>query len=125
MYDFVTGDTGSKLEVTCKEASTGDPIVLSGATVRLKWISDGVVQSRTMTITSAAGGVVEYQFAADELEAPAMRFDVEIADNGNVRTAADLIRVSVREEIATGRNHVVRMVAGAATFYGKSATVTV
>lgn len=125
MYDFVTGDTGSKLQVTCKEASTGTAIVLSSATVRLKWISDGTVVSRTMTVTDATNGIAEYQFAADELEAPSMRFDVEITTASGVRTAADVVRVTVREEIAIGKNHVVRMLAGAAHFYGKSGTVTV
>lgn len=125
MYDFVTGDTGSKLQVTCKEASTGAAIVLSSATVRLKWLSDGTVVSRTMTVTDAASGIAEYQFAADELEAPSMRFDVEITTASGVRTAADVVRVSVREEIAIGKNHVVRMVAGAAHFYGKTSAVDV
>lgn len=124
MYDFVTGDTGSKLEVTCKDSDTGVAVSLTGATVRLKWVSDGDVEARIMTVTSASGGVAEYQFAAGELEAPAMRFDVEITDaSGYVRTAVDIVRIAVRPEVAVDRSYSVTVSVGSMLGVGVAPTI--
>lgn len=82
-YQFVAGDTGSKLEVTCKNDADNTAINLTGATVKLKWKdAGGTLQTKTMTITSAATGVAEYQFLAGELFAGLMNFEVEITDSG-------------------------------------------
>ncbi len=102
-YEFVQGDTGSKLEVTCKDNADDSAIDLTGATVRLKWIkkSDATTQSKTMTITSATTGVAEYQFAAGELVAGNMNFDVEITDSSSkVTTSLNPISVQVRGDIS-------------------------
>ena len=51
---FVSGDTGSKLEVTCKDDDTGLVMPLTGATVKLKWLDVAdALQTKTMTITDA------------------------------------------------------------------------
>lgn len=83
MTDLVTGDTGSKLQVTCKDNDSGAVIDLTGATVTLRWQNKlGVVQNKTMTITNAAGGVAEYEFLAGEISYPKMSFEVRIVDSG-------------------------------------------
>ncbi len=100
---FVSGDTGSKLEVTCKDDDTGVVINLTGAlSVKLKWDdAAGALQTKTMTVTDATNGVVEYVFLANELIAPQMKFEVEITDSaGLVLHVLDLIRERVREALS-------------------------
>lgn len=99
-YDLVTGDTGSRLVVTCKDKD-GTAIDLTGATVRLQWEGEnGVAVIQTMTINDAANGVASYQFAAGQIFAPRMVFEVEITDPlGNVVTSTEVITLTVREEI--------------------------
>lgn len=99
---FVSGDTGSKLEVTCKDDDTGVVINLTGSTVKLKWLDAAdALQTKTMTITDAVGGIVEYLFLADELIASQMKFEVEITDAvGKVLHSIELIRENVREVLS-------------------------
>lgn len=107
--ELVAGDTGSKLVVTCRDNSNGAVIPLNGATVRLKWKG---VPSKLMTITNAAGGVAEYQFAAGEIIygpqvslvegvlASPMNFAVEITDAfGSLISNLKPIELWVREAI--------------------------
>lgn len=84
MYQFVSGDTGSTLKVTCKNDSDSTIIDLTGATVKLRWKdSSSTLQTRTMSIVSpATGGIAEYQFLAGELFAGLMNFEIEITDSG-------------------------------------------
>ena len=95
---FCSGDTASKLEVTCKDDDTGLVIDLTGSTVKLKWRDAAdALQTNTMTITDAPGGIVEYRFLAGELIAPQMKFETEITDSlGNVLRPFELIRETVR-----------------------------
>ena len=99
---FVSGDTGSKLEVTCKDDDTGVVIDLTGSTVKLKWLdAAGALQTKTMTITDAVNGVVDYQFLATELISTQMKFEVEITDSGGkVLHSIELIREDVRAVLA-------------------------
>lgn len=98
MTEFVANDTGSKLKVTCKDNDTGAAINLTGATVLLRWMDKtGATQSKTMTVTDAANGVAEYQFAAGEIAYPKMSFDVRITDTGGkIITNLAPIEVTVR-----------------------------
>ncbi|MCC7202439.1 MAG: BppU family phage baseplate upper protein [Nitrospirae bacterium] len=99
-YQFVAGDTGSKLKVTCKNDADNSIIDLTGATVKLKWKdSGGALQTKTMTVlTPATNGQAEYQFASGELFAGTMNFEVEITDAGSkVIRCLDLIIGKVRE----------------------------
>lgn len=100
-YSFVTGDTGSKLVVTCTDDVLGTAINLTGATVKLHWITNaGVLANKTMTVTSAATGVCEYQFLTGEIQSPVMAFEVEITDStSKVITSLDTIVVSVRDQL--------------------------
>ena len=95
---FVAGDTGSKFEATCQDDQTGLPIDLTGSTVELLWKDAGdVLVVRAMTITDGPGGVAEYQFVAAELVAPAMNFEVKIADSsGKIVRSLELMKETVR-----------------------------
>ncbi|MDQ6989208.1 MAG: BppU family phage baseplate upper protein [Mariprofundaceae bacterium] len=101
-YDFVASDTGSKLVVTCKNADTNAVISLSGATVTLRYSINGqAVQAKTMSITDAAGGVAEYQFAAGDLVDGELHAEVEITDaSGFVITQLIPFRLTVRAKLA-------------------------
>lgn len=100
MTDLVTGDTGSKLIVTCRDNETNEVIDLTGATVKLRWEGDAGVIEKTMTVTNAAAGIAQYQFLAGEIIVPAMRFEVEITDSGGaIISSLGLIELVVREQI--------------------------
>ena len=100
MTDLVTGDTGSKLVISCKDSST-QAIDLTGSTVRLIWEGeDGTLKTPTMDIVDAALGVVSYQFAAGEIFAPKMVFEVEVTDSaGQIVTCVDKFQLIVREQL--------------------------
>ncbi len=98
-YQFVAGDTGSKLKVTCKNDADSSVINLTGSTVKLKWKdSGGTLQTKTMTVlTPATNGQAEYQFAANELYAGTVNFEVEITDSGGkIIRSLDVIVEKVR-----------------------------
>ena len=100
---FVSGDTGSELEVTCKDDDSGVVIDLTGSTVKLKWLDkDAALQTKTMSIVGAAtDGVAKYKFLANELFAKQMKFEVEITDAGGfVLHNLELIRESVRKALS-------------------------
>ena len=101
-YSFVAGDTGSVLRVTCTNDSDDSAIDLTGCTVVLKWRNaSGVLTSQTMTIVTAASGICEYRFAAGELFAPSMAFEVQITDaSSRVIRSLSLIETSVRAALA-------------------------
>lgn len=102
-YDFVTGDTASSLQVTCKDKGTGAVIDLTDCSVILRWrkLSDGTEVEKAMSfVGSATLGVVKYQFEAGDLEAGKMKFEVEITDgSGHILTLTELIVANVREEL--------------------------
>lgn len=100
---FVSGDTGSELEVTCKDDDTGLVIDLTGSSVKLKWLDAAdALQTKAMTIRGAStDGIVFYRFLADELIATQMKFEVEITDSGgDVLHSIELIRENVREALS-------------------------
>jgi hypothetical protein len=97
-YDLVTGDTGSTLRVTCFDGDTGNPINLTGATVRLNIV--GATPGKLMTIISALDGTVEYKFLADEIAGSFMSMEVEITDSqGSILTCLDPITLDVRTQL--------------------------
>ena len=100
--ELVTGDTGSVLRITCKDNDTEAAIDLTGSTVRLRWEDDtGTVQTRTMTIVTAASGIVSYQFVTDEIIYGTMKFEVEITDSGGYKISnLALISIKTREQLA-------------------------
>lgn len=65
-YDWVAGDTASKLIVTCTNKEDQTAIDLTNSTVKLKWkIDSGSLVSQTMDIVDAAAGTAEYTFGVD------------------------------------------------------------
>jgi hypothetical protein len=85
IYDLVQEDGGSKLVVHCKDDETKAAIDLTGSTVFLDFRSNqGQQASRPMVIrTPATAGIVECLFAAEELKAGTLKFQVRIVDNLN------------------------------------------
>ncbi len=100
MADFVTEDTGSTIQVTCKDKA-GVVINLTGSTVKLQWKDDtGTLVSKTMTVTTPSSGIATYKFIAGELQDPGMSLEVQITDSsGFILTNTDLIVVDVRKEL--------------------------
>lgn len=101
MTNLVTGDTGSILEVTVKDKTTGAVVNLTGASVRFFWRdNEGTLQNVVATVTNAAGGVVSHQFTAGQIIAPEMRVEVQVTDSlGNTTTGVDPVELVVREQI--------------------------
>lgn len=98
--DLVAGDTGSKLRVTCIDAATKAKLDLTGKTVKLIWArpSNGGAVVKTMSVVDAPNGVAEYQFAANEIEAPQMVFDVKVYNaDATVLSSLNTLVEQVRE----------------------------
>ena len=101
-YDWVAGDTGSKLLVTCTNREDQAAIDLDGATVNLKYkIDDGDLVTREMTnLSPTANGQAEYTFLTGELTAVAAGCEfvgeVEISSPGGIITTPTQIRKSIR-----------------------------
>lgn len=98
---FVEGDTGTVLTVTCVSAEDDTVIPLGSITPSIVWKdSTGTAQTRTMTVTDATNGECQYQFAADELEWPEITFEVQLLDNtGSVVTSLDELTFPVKPRI--------------------------
>lgn len=89
MYSFVQSDTGSKLRVTCVQDSDDAAFNLTGYTARLRFrMNGGTVNDVAMTVISAASGILEYQFAANELGAGELTFAVRLTDTNSKRTSS-------------------------------------
>ena len=101
-YQFVSGDTGSKLQVTCKNDADNTVIDLTGSTVKLKWKNSvGTLVTKTITITNAVGGIAEYQFGTSELYAGTMYFEIEIADaSSKIFRNLSLLTEKIREGLS-------------------------
>jgi len=101
-YQFVSGDTGSVLRVTCKNDSDNTAINLTGSTVSLRWFdraTDAVI-TKAMTLVTPASGICSYQFATGELVSPSMSFEVRITDGSSaIIRSLNLIDVDVREKL--------------------------
>ena len=101
-YSFVEDDTGSQLRVTCRNKVTGAVIDLTGSTVQLQWKTrKQVFTEKTMSIVvPGTNGIAEYLFLAGELEAPAMKFEVEVTDGiGKVLHSLDFLYELVRKKL--------------------------
>jgi len=104
-FKFTELDTGSTLEVTCKDDATGVVIDLTGFTqILLRYkIDTSAVQEKAMTITNAVGGVAEYKFLAAELLAGGGNFtgEVRITDGaGFIVTSVNNIVLDVKDRVA-------------------------
>lgn len=100
MGQLVTGDSGDKVRITCYD---GDGVVLNltGYTVRIYFaLNGGAPQKRTMTVTDAAAGKAEYQFANTELTAKGMiTYEIELTDGSSKVTTSDPATLTVRDRL--------------------------
>lgn len=95
--EFVEGDTGAFLQIACRDVGTGGPLDLSSATAVLRYtLNGGAAVERDMVVTDAAGGLVQYQFVADELEAGALRCEVTITRASGTLTSESPMLFAVR-----------------------------
>lgn len=88
--NFVAGDTLAKLKVAIVDQDE-TAYNLTSHTVTLFVLPPNGQQTieRTMTVTSAAGGLAEYQFAAGELVEGTSRFAVRVTNgSGAVLTCS-------------------------------------
>lgn len=102
--EFVAGDTGSKLIVTCKTNQDSVVIDLTGASLKLNFkIDSGTLKTPAMTITNLPGtdGKAEYQFISTDLVAGDMQAAAEITDSvGKIITQLVPFKFKVRAKLA-------------------------
>tara|TARA_E500000318_G_C3554652_1_gene210517 strand:+ start:1285 stop:1605 length:321 start_codon:yes stop_codon:yes gene_type:complete len=84
-FNIKQNDTSPSLQATLKDAS-GTAIVLTGASVRfhMKALDGTVKVDAAMTITSASGGVVQYDWQTgdtDTVGSYSVEFEVTYSDN--------------------------------------------
>lgn len=100
-YQFVSGDTGSKLRIRCLNIDS-TVIDLTSTTVKIAWLNreTNAEIEQTMTILNPILGTAEYLFLAGELMAPLMSFEIRITDSGaRVISSLQLVDVPVREQL--------------------------
>lgn len=101
MIEFVTGDTGSAIELSCIDDLTDDPIDLSNKLVTIKWKQNRIVHAQEMQVIDPINGLVRYRFQDSELESGNAAFDIIITDITTQEriTNKDAVRVTVRQRV--------------------------
>ena len=102
-YLLVSGDTLSKLQVTCENDVDSTAIDLTGHTVDLQWHNAaGVLVTKLMTNDDPVNGIASYQFASAELISDQMSFQVRITNtsSGKLMHNITLLNVPVRKVLA-------------------------
>jgi hypothetical protein len=101
---LVQGDTRPTLVCSLTDDSSGDPINISGATVRLKFRQVGSTTLKATiigNITSGEGGVVLFTWGSEDLDGPPGDYEGEIeivfSDN-SIQTVYDLLKFKLRSE---------------------------
>lgn len=102
--EFVSGDTGSKLRVTCRNDSPpNDPVDLTAAAVKLRWrnqANTATVEADMTGLNGAAfdaSGIAEYTFTANQLYSPQMAFEIRITKGTLVVRSLELLVEDVRQ----------------------------
>jgi hypothetical protein len=103
---LVQGDTRPVLVCTVKDNTTGLPINLTGAVVRLKFRAAGaaaLTATITGSVTDGVNGVVAFypSTAPEMLEGAPGDYEGEIEitfDDGQIQTVYDLLKFKVRED---------------------------
>lgn len=103
---LVQGDTRPALNVTITDENTGEPVVLTGATVRLKFRKQGsttLTSTLTGTITNGLNGQVSFYWASDptSLSGDAGNYEGEIEitfSDGQIQTVYDTLKFRLRED---------------------------
>lgn len=103
MAQFVQGDSGSTISITCTDQN-GNPINLTGASAVLAFYVDnessgviGASSHAVMTITNAPEGIVQYTFSATDLaNAGTLYYRVAITlPGGNVISSAPIQEIVI------------------------------
>ena len=83
-FKFTETDTGSTLEVTCEDDSTGKVINLTGSTVTLRFkVAGGALQTKPMVLDAdPTTGKATYEFLTAELVPGTFLGDATITDSG-------------------------------------------
>jgi hypothetical protein len=103
---LVQGDTRPALVVNLTDDTTGDPIVITGATVLLKFRGlgdDAVLTTLTGSIADGVNGQVVFHWASvpSSLDVDAGDYEGEIEitfADGQVQTVYDVLKFKVRSE---------------------------
>lgn len=103
---LVQGDTRPALVVTLTDDTTGDPIAITGATVRLKFRevgSDTLRTTITGTVSDGPNGVVAFHWASQPtaLDGNAGDYEGEIEitfADGQIQTVYDVLKFKLRED---------------------------
>lgn len=99
--DLVAGDVGAKVVVTIRRKSTGLVMDLTGCTVVFRMsFANAAAITRNATVTSAAGGVVEYAFATGELVQGSLELEATVTQAGVVLTTLEIAQLTVRPRLA-------------------------
>lgn len=83
MADFVSGDIGSKLLISCRRRN-GNPFDLTNWTLKIKFRIGQTSFTKTCTILDAAQGEAEYTYVAGEL-LEGMKYTEVQAEHGDGR----------------------------------------
>lgn len=103
---LVRNDTRPALVCTITDATTGDPIVLTGATCKLKFRkvnTTTLVATLTGTLVDAVNGVVEFYWASEptSLEGDPGQYEGEVEvtfQDGQVQTVFDTLNFIIRQD---------------------------
>jgi hypothetical protein len=103
---LVQGDTRPALNVTITDESTGEPVSIVGATVRLKFRKQGtttLTATLTGTITDGLNGQVSFYWASDptSLSGEPGNYEGEIEitfSDGQIQTVYDTLKFRLRED---------------------------
>jgi hypothetical protein len=67
-YEYVAGDSGSKITLTARDAATKTIIDLTSFTAKVRYSLNGAsIVERTMTNTDPTNGIAEYLWLSSEL----------------------------------------------------------
>lgn len=103
---LVQGDTKPALICTITDDSTGNPIAITGATVRLKFRAAGsetVKNTITGTVTDGVNGVCAFYWATDptSLQGEPGDYEGEIEvtfQDGTIQTVYDVLKFKLRQQ---------------------------
>ena len=103
---LVQRDNRPYITLTMTNASTGTPIDLTDAAVTVALRAVGTTTVLTivsLVITNAAGGIGYFNFPGDTLDVPAGAYEGEVEvtfSNGDKQTVYDLLKFTIRSEVA-------------------------
>jgi hypothetical protein len=105
---LVQGDTGPQLKLTLTDQNTGEPTILTGATVTLRLRATGgttilVTRAGLLNVDTALLGQVVFTWATGDLDLPAGSYEGEVEvvfPDGMRQTVYEVLKFSIREDFA-------------------------